>query len=76
MEPDLDIALVVERHVCEDGDDRAEHVWVASVAVHHEHVQQDVNQVQVTHLNQHVEVIRGTSHCRQGLEAPEDALSY
>lgn len=76
MEPDLDVALVVERHVGEDCDDRAEHVRVATVAVYHEHVQQDVNQVQVTHLNQHVEVIRGTCHRRQGLEAPEDALSY
>ncbi len=76
MQPNLDIALVVERHVSEDGDNRAEHVGVASVAVHHEHVQQDVNQVQVTHLNQHVEVIRGTCNRRQGLEAPEDALSY
>ena len=76
MQSDLDIALVVERHVGEDGDDRPEHVGVASVAVHHEHVQQDVNQVQVTHLDQHVEVIRGTCHSRQGLEAPEDALSY
>ena len=75
VQPDFDVVLVIEGHVSEDGDDGAYHVGVAAVSVHHEHVQEDVNQVQVAHLYQQIEIVCRPCHCCQGLEAAEDALS-
>ena len=76
VQPYFDIILIVQAHVSEYGDDSADHIGVGTVLLRIQHVQEDVNQVQVPHLDEHVVVVSGPSHGRERLEAAEDGLAH
>lgn len=74
MEADLDVILVVEAHVGEDGQHGAHQR--GAVAAGGQQLQHDRDEAQVPQLHQDVEVVRGTRHGRERLDAAQDGLLY